>query len=162
MAMTLVFQALVHFLKLHFLGFLTNHLINIPLSLFIGVGKYAAFCIALVTDVVQLSIYYSALNHTSLAKKFGWHLDKQMVDEYKEPSYITKLPRHWAYLGVTFLALLPIYFGGLFVSVFTAHLLKLDKRKGMVAISIGSLIGCFIWTIGVWSLIGSVFSLFHH
>ena len=160
MSTAIVVQAFLHFVKLNFIGVLANHLVNIPLSLFIGLGKYVAFCIALVMDCVQLVIFYSVLNHTKLARKFNWHLDKKLVEGYKKPSFFVRMPRPWAYMGVSFLSLLPIYFGGLFAAVFTAHLLKLNRRKSLTVIGIGSVIGCFIWTVGVWTMVGSVISLF--
>jgi uncharacterized membrane protein len=159
MALMFALQALVHFIKTHFFVFFANHLVNIPLAKFIGVGKYAAFCIAIVTDVIQLTVYYNVLNHTPLASRFKMHIDKQMIDEYRKPRLIERLPRHWGYIGVMLLALLPIYFGGLFVSMFTAHLLRLNKRKSVAFIAVGSIVGCYIWTIGVWSSVDALITL---
>jgi uncharacterized membrane protein len=149
----MIFPLLVHILKVQLLGIVTNHLVNIPLVLVFGLGKYFAFFIAIIIDIIQMVIYYNVLNNTSLGKKMGWVISSKYYDGYKKPKFIDKLHDSWLYLGVFMLAFLPIYFGGIFASVFTAHLLKLNKRKSFFITLIGSVCGCFVWTVGIWSVI---------
>jgi len=163
MSVLLLVEPLLKLLQLHILTIIANHLFNIPLSLFLGLGKYVAFAIAVVMDAVQLVIYYNVLNNTKIGKRFGWTVDKELVKDYKKPKFMSRLHHSWLYIGVMFLSLLPVYFGGLFVSVFTAHTLKLNKTKSLICICIGSLLGCMIWTIGIWNLIDLIIhSIRHH
>jgi uncharacterized membrane protein len=132
--------------------FFFNHLVNIPISLLVGLGKYFAFGIAVVIDIVQIIIFYNVLNKTRLGVRFGWTINKKFFNDYKKPELLAKFHDNWIYLGVGLLSLLPIYFGGMFAAVFTAHILRLQKAKSYIFIGIGSIIGCFIWTIGLWSV----------
>jgi hypothetical protein len=50
------------------------------------------------------------------------------------------------------LSLLPVYFGGTFLAVFYAYSLKLNKTKSYLALTIGSILGCACWTIGLVEL----------
>jgi uncharacterized membrane protein len=161
MSLALLLHSGLNFLILRLAHFLVNHLVNIPLSLILGTGKYIAFWIALVMDIGQIIIYHNVLNKTKLGKRFGWAVDKKLQTDYKKPKFITRLPHSWSYIGVMLLSLLPVYFGGLFAAVFTSHLLKLKKLPSYIFIGIGSLIGCFIWTIGIWNLIELGISFFH-
>lgn len=139
---------------------LFNHLVNIPLTMFLGVGKYVSFVIALIMDAVQIVIYYNVLNKTALGKKYGWKINSTQVENYHKPKLLQKLGTKWLYVSVLFLSLLPLYLGGVFASVFTAHSLNLDKKKSLIFISIGCLTGCFIWTIGIWNLAEFLFAKF--
>jgi uncharacterized membrane protein len=160
MSFLLFLHAVAQIVKLHFINILFNHLLNIPLSLLVGFGKYGAFCIAVIMDVVQMIFYYNVLNNTSLGKRFHWAISEKLFKSYKKPEFMSKLHHSGIYAGVLFLSLLPVYFGGMFAAVFTAHVMKLNRTKGFVCISIGSLIGCFIWTVGIWNLIEFVIKLF--
>jgi uncharacterized membrane protein len=161
MDLLLLVPALLHLMKLHVVSFVLNHLVNIPLTLLFGVGKYVAFGIAFIMDIVQLTIYYNVLNNTGMGRRLSWAIDKKFYQEYKEPEFISHFHNKWQYYyAVLFLAMLPVYFGGLLVAMFTAHALKLKKARSLVFICIGSLIGCFIWTIGVWNLIEYLTMLF--
>ncbi len=145
---------LLHFLKLHIISFVLNHLVNIPLSLLFGVGKYVAFAIAFIMDIVQITIYYNVLNNTRVGKRLSWMIDNKFYQSYKKPEFISHFHNKMMYyFAVMFLAMLPVYFGGLLVAMFTAHAMKLKKARSLVFISAGSFVGCFIWTIGVWNLI---------
>ena len=157
----MLIPALLQFLKIHFITIFLNHFVNIPLSIVLGFGRYAAFVIALIMDIVQIIVYYNVLNKTSVGKRFGWFVDDKMIKEYHEPEFVARLQKKGMYYwAVMSLSLLPVYFGGIFVAVFTAHMLKLDKRKSVTFIFIGSLIGCYIWTIGIWSLVELVVTFF--
>ncbi|MEI8218723.1 MAG: small multi-drug export protein, partial [Elusimicrobiota bacterium] len=138
------------------------HLVNIPISLFAGLGKYFAFAIAVVIDLAQMILYYNVLNKTRMGLRFGWTINNKLFTDYKKPELLTRFHHNWIYLGIGLLSLLPIYFGGMFAAVFTAHVLKLHKAKSYIFIGIGSIIGCFIWTIGIWSAAGFVIGLFKH
>lgn len=131
-----------------------NHLISIPMALLLGLGKYMAFFIAVLIDFCQIFLYYNVLNQTRIGNRFNWALNtKALTDKYKKPAFMERLHHSWSYLGVCALSLLPVYLGGIFVAVFTAHLLKLNKTKGLICICLGSVIGCFIWTVGLWTLV---------
>lgn len=157
----MLIPALLQFIKLHVIVVFLNHFVNIPLSFILGFGKYAAFVIALIMDVVQIVVYYNVLNKTSVGKRFGWIVDDKMIKEYHEPEFIARLQKKgWHYGAVMTLSMLPVYFGGIFIAVFTAHMLKLDKQKSAIYVFIGSLIGCFIWTIGIWSMVELAIAFF--
>ncbi len=161
MTVFVLIPALLQFLKLHVFTVILNHFVNIPLSIIFGFGKYAAFVIALIMDIVQIVVYFNVLNKTSIGKRFGWIVDDKMIKEYREPEFVVRMQNKGMYYwAVMSLSLLPVYFGGIFVAVFTSHMLKLDKRKSAIYIFIGSLIGCFIWTIGIWNLVELVITSF--
>lgn len=154
MDLLILVPALLHFFKLHIISFVLNHLVNIPLSLIFGVGKYVAFAIAFIMDIIQMVIYYNVLNKTSVGKRFSWAIDNKFYQDYKKPDFIAHFHhKRMYYFAVMFLAMLPVYFGGLLVAMFTAHALKLKKLRSLAYIWVGSFIGCFVWTIGVWNLI---------
>jgi uncharacterized membrane protein len=154
MSLLILVHPLLELLKLQFIVILCNHMVNIPLSLFLGLGKYIAFAIALVMDVAQMVLYYNVLNHTVMEKRLSWAVDEKLYKNYRQPAFMRRLHKSWKYAGVMFLSLLPIYFGGLFAAMLTAHLMRLNKKKSLTAIFLGSLVGCYIWTIGLWSVIG--------
>lgn len=129
--------------------FLFNHLLNVPLSLLLGVGKYVAFLVAVVIDQFQMFFAYKILEDTRLGRKFSWIVGKK-IRENKEKWDKIALTKHInKYLIISMLAFLPVYSGGMFFAVFYAHSLKINKLKSYIALSLGSIIGCAMWTIGV-------------
>lgn len=140
--------------------FVFNHLIVIPLSLLFGVGKYVAFVIAVIIDQVQLIAYHNLFNQSSWKRRLVGAINDELIKKYRMPGFIPKLQKSWRYFGVSLLALLPVYSGGMFVAVFTAHVLRLKKIPGYISITIGSIIGSVIWTIGLINLVGIVIKFF--
>lgn len=159
MSLFILLNSFIHLAGVRLMTFLFNHLINIPLALLLGLGKYFAFGIAVAMDITQIVLYYSVLNNTRLGRRFGWAINKKLFKSYRKPAFISRFHDNWIYLGVGILSLLPIYFGGMFAAVFTAHLLHLNRTKSFIVIFAASIIGCYIWTVGLWTAAALVISL---
>lgn len=163
MSLLFILHAGIQLFLIKLVAIFFNHLISIPLALLLGLGKYLAFVIAVIIDLAQIFLYYNVLNNTRIGTRFSWALNTKLLkQEYKKPAFMERLHHSWSYLGISILSLLPVYLGGIFVAVFTAHILKLNKTKGLICICLGSIIGCYIWTIGLWNLIDRAIRLFSH
>ncbi len=141
---------------------LFNHLINVPLTLILGVGKYFAFVLAVIINQIQIFFYYKVLEDTKLGTKFKWLINRK-IKLNSEKVFKLSTEKHFSkYFTISILALLPIYFGGIFFAVFYAHSLKVEKVKSYIFLSIGSLLGCAFWTIGLVNIgtyIGRIFKI---
>ncbi|MFQ3675125.1 MAG: hypothetical protein SNJ64_01110 [Endomicrobiia bacterium] len=136
--------------KIWFLLF--NHLINVPLTLILGAGKYFAFLLAVIINQIQIFIYYKILDDAKLSQKFHWLINKKISINSEKLLKLSNEKRYSKYLTIVFLALLPVYFGGMFFAVFYTHSLKMNRTKSYIALTLGSILGCAFWTIGLVSV----------
>ena len=145
---SLLFNFLINIIsKMWFLLF--NHLINVPLTLILGTGKYFAFLLAVVINQIQIFFYYKILDSTELTQKFHWLVNKKISINSEKLFKLSTERRYSKYLTIILLALLPIYFGGIFFAVFYTHSLKMNRIKSYIALTFGSVLGCTFWTIGL-------------
>lgn len=152
-----IFTAIAHLLVTT-VTHVFNHLLIIPLTLFLGVGKYVAFVLAVTFDQIQLNVYTNIFENARWARRFQWLISKKLVEKYTLPHMMRRMKNSWAYFGLFLLACLPTFLGGMFIVVFTAHTLHLNRTRSYICITLGSIVGCFIWTLGMAHLI----TLFMH
>ncbi|MCS7227362.1 MAG: small multi-drug export protein [Endomicrobia bacterium] len=128
---------------------LLNHLVNIPLILFAGYGKYAAIIFAFVVDMLQAVIYTKILKASNFRHKISPFILKLFPSiekmQIKHYSNFRKLQ----YLGIFLLASLPVYTGGICAASFLRYTSSLNKYKSLLAMVLGSLTGCILWVFGI-------------
>jgi len=145
-------MAFVNFIinLLHILRFLFNHLINIPLNLLAGLGKFYAVVIAFALDMFQATIYTKILEGVNFSKHLNFIL-KILPDEktIESKPFFNKFKK-LQYLGIFLLASLPVYTGGICAAATLRYVSSnLNKKKSLFAMMAGSLLGCIIWVNGI-------------
>ena len=145
---------------LNFLHYLLNRFIIIPLGFIAGFGWWTAFFIAFGMDIVQMFAYFYFLEGAGVNKKVGRLIAKRFPSQNKvaRTKMVIKL-RHFGYLGVTVLAGLPVYMGGMYSAVLVSHLMHLNRKKSYLCLTMGSFIGSGILILGIraiWILIKSI------
>jgi uncharacterized membrane protein len=159
MQIIILFNFLINIIsKIWFLLF--NHLINVPLTLILGVGKYFAFLVAFIIDQIQIFFYFKILDNALLKQKFSWLINKKILTNSEKLTKLSSEKRYSKYLTIMILSLLPIYFGGVFFAVFYAHSLKINRVKSYITLTCGTMLGCAIWTIGLVSIGEIILKLF--
>lgn len=144
-----------------FARIILNHFVNIPLNFIIGSGKTAAFVIAFGIDIAQIAGYYYLLEKKNAATKLKNLFTKNLPDEKKvKLSPFAASMKRFGYVGILFLAAMPIYFGGVWTAVVTSHALSLNRRKSCVFLITGSLIGCVLWVLGIFFILEKLRALF--
>jgi len=134
---------------LNALHYFFNRLLVIPVGFIAGFGWWAAFFIALITDIIQMFIYSYFLEGAGVNKKFGYLISKRFPSKDKiERTKIVIRLRRFGYMGITILAAMPVYFGGMYSAVLVSHLMRLKRKKSYIFLAIGSVIGSAILTIG--------------
>lgn len=145
--MTIV-NILFHLLNI--VKFLLNHLINIPLNLLAGLGKFYAVIIAFIIDILQSTIYTKFLEGNKFSEKLNFL--KNILPEEKtieQKPFFNKF-RKLQYLGIFLLASLPVYTGGICAAATLRYVSKnLNPKKSLIVMYLGSLLGCIIWVLGV-------------
>ncbi len=137
---------------LSFLRLLLNHLINIPLIILAGGGKFAAVLIAFGLDMFQATIYNKILSGAKVSEKFVTIFSKISPQQNRFSTHHPKmfsLVKKLQYFGIFILASLPVYTGGICAAVFLSHTLSLNKYKSWVATALGSFTGCILWVLGI-------------
>ena len=145
---------------LNFSHYFVNRFFVAPLSFIVGLGWYGAFAIALAGDIIQMFVYFYMLEGAGVNKKLGRIMSKKFPSQNElEKTKIVKKAERLGYLGVTILAALPVYFGGMYSAVLVSHLMHLNRKKSYIFLSIGSCIGSLMLVAGLsflWNLIKSI------
>lgn len=145
---------------LNFLHYFINRFFVIPLGFVVGLGWWGAFAIALFGDIVQMFLYFYILEGAGVNKKFGKLISKKFPSQEKvERTKMVRKVRGLGYMGITILAALPVYFGGMYSAVFVSHLMHLNRKKSYIFLTVGSIIGSAVLVIGLsvlWNLIKSL------
>jgi len=134
-----------------------NRLLVIPAGYIVGFGWWSAFFMALITDIIQMFIYSYFLEGAGVNKKAGYLISKWFPSKDKvERTKIVIRLRRFGYVGIMILAALPIYAGGMYSAVLVSHLMRLKRKKSYLFLTIGSIMGSAILTIGlkaIWEYI---------
>jgi uncharacterized membrane protein len=139
---------------LNFLHYFINRFFVIPLGFIVGLGWWGAFAIALFGDIVQMFIYFYILEGAGVNKKFGKLISKKFPSQEKvERTKMVKKVRGLGYLGITILAAMPVYLGGMYSAVLVSHLMHLNRKKSYIFLTIGSIIGSAVLVFGLQGLI---------
>ena len=139
---------------LNFLHYFINRFFVIPLGFIIGLGWWWAFAIALFGDIVQMFIYFYILEGAVVNKKFCKLISKKFPSQEKvERTKMVRKVRGLGYLGITILAAMPVYFGGMYSAVLVSHLMHLNRKKSYIFLTIGSIIGSAVLVFGLQGLI---------
>jgi len=139
---------------LNFLHYFINRFFVIPLGFVVGLGWWGAFAIALFGDIVQMFIYFYILEGAGVNKKFGKLISKKFPSQEKvERTKMVKKVRGLGYMGITILAAMPVYFGGMYSAVLVSHLMHLNRKKSYIFLTVGSIIGSAVLVFGLQGLI---------
>lgn len=139
---------------LNFLHYFINRFFVIPLGFIVGLGWWGAFAIALFGDIVQMFIYFYILEGAGVNKKFGKLISKKFPSQEKvEQTKMVRKVRGLGYLGITILAAMPVYFGGMYSATLVSHLMHLNRKKSYIFLTIGSIIGSTVLVFGLQGLI---------
>ncbi|MEW6556718.1 MAG: small multi-drug export protein [Elusimicrobiota bacterium] len=144
---------------LNFLHYFINRFFVIPIGFIVGLGWWGAFFIALAGDIIQMFVYFYVLEGAGVNKKLAIVIARKFPTQDKvERTRMVRRVRGLGYLGITILAAMPVYFGGMYSAVLVSHLMHLKKRKSYIFLTAGSIIGSAILVIGlsvIWELIKS-------
>jgi len=127
-----------------------NHLVNIPLNLLAGVGKFYAVVIAFALDMLQAAIYTKILEGVKISDKLKF-VAKFFPEEQtiEQKSFFIKV-RKLQYFGIFLLASLPVYTGGICAAATLRYVSSnLNKKKSLFVMMAGSLLGCIVWVFGI-------------
>jgi hypothetical protein len=141
---------------LNLLHYFFNRFIVVPVGFIIGFGWYGAFIVAFAVDMCQMFAYFYFLEGAGVNRKVGHIITKWFPSQNKveQTRTVIKL-RRMGYVGIMILAALPVYFGGMYSAVLVSHLMHLKRKKSYVFLTIGSVIGSAIITLGfkaAWEL----------
>ncbi|OGS45528.1 MAG: hypothetical protein A2539_10205 [Elusimicrobia bacterium RIFOXYD2_FULL_34_15] len=145
---------------INLLHYFFNRFLVVPISIIAGIGWWGAFLIALAGDIIQMFLYFYILEGAGVNKKIGKLISKRFpTQDEVEKTNVVKKVRRMGYLGITILAALPVYVGGMYSAVLVSHLMHLNRKKSYIFLSIGSMIGSAILVIGLnvlWNFIKSL------
>src|SRR3989339_787187 len=134
---------------INLLHYFFNRFLVVPISIIAGIGWWGAFLIALAGDIIQMFLYFYILEGAGVNKKIGKLISKRFpTQDEVEKTNVVKKVRRMGYLGITILAALPVYVGGMYSAVLVSHLMHLNRKKSYIFLSIGSMIGSAILVIG--------------
>lgn len=146
---------------LNFFHYFINRFFIIPLGRVAGLTWWGAFAIALAGDIFQMFLYFYILEGAGINKKLGRIVSKRFPSQEKvEKTKMVQMVRGMGYLGITILAAMPVYFGGMYSAVLVSHLMCLKRKKSYVFLTLGSVIGSAILVLGLqvlWELAKSIF-----
>lgn len=147
---------------LNFFHYLINRFFVIPLGRVVGLTWWGAFAIALAGDILQMFLYFYILEGAGINKKLGRLVSKKFPSQEKvEKTKMVRMARGMGYMGITILAAMPVYFGGMYSAVLVSHLMHLKRKKSYIFLTIGSVIGSAILVIGfraLWLFIKLMFA----
>jgi len=139
---------------LNFLHYFINRFFVIPLGFIVGLGWWGAFAIALFGDIVQMFVYFYILEGAGVNKKLGRIIARRFPTQDKvEQTKMVKKVRGLGYIGITILAALPVYFGGMYSAVLVSHLMHLNRKRSYMFLIVGSIVGSSIFVFGLQGLI---------
>ena len=145
---------------INLLHYFFNRFLVVPISIIAGIGWWGAFLIALAGDIIQMFLYFYILEGAGVNKKIGKLISKRFpTQDEVEKTNVVKKVRRMGYLGITILAALPVYVGGMYSALLVSHLMHLNRKKSYIFLSIGSMIGSAILVIGLnvlWNFIKSL------
>ncbi|OIN97539.1 hypothetical protein AUJ66_02920 [Candidatus Desantisbacteria bacterium CG1_02_38_46] len=129
------------FLLLYIFG---SRIIFIPAGMAFGVGKYVILFLVFFLDILQIPFYFYIYEKGASKIKF---LSKM------ESSKLLKFAQSLGSFGVVLVAAMPAFGGGMWSSVLISFLLGLDRKKSILLLALGSLLGCMGVVFGIDGLI---------
>jgi len=144
------------------LHYVINRFFLIPLALIAHLGWWGAYAVAVLGDIMQMFVYFYILEGAGVNNRLGKLISKRFPSQESiEKTNVVKKVKRFGYLGITVLAALPIYFGGMYSAVLVSHLMRLHRKKSYIFLTIGSMIGSAVLVLGIsflWDLMQKIFS----
>ncbi|PKM93059.1 MAG: hypothetical protein CVU80_00095 [Elusimicrobia bacterium HGW-Elusimicrobia-4] len=139
---------------LNFLHYFINRFFVIPLGFIVGMGWWGAFAIAVAGDIIQMFVYFYMLEGAGINRKIIKIIAKKFPSRDKvERTKMVRKVRKLGYLGITILAALPVYSGGMYSAVLVSHLLHLNRKKSYIFLTCGAVVGAAVLVLGLQGLI---------
>lgn len=139
------------FLLLYIFG---SRIVFIPAGMALGMGKYVILFTVFLLDVLQIPLYFYIYEKGTSKIKFLSYLFSKLPSKEKVENYrFLKFARSLGGFGVVLVAAMPSFGGGMWSSVLLSFLLGLDRKKSILLLALGSLLGCIIVIYGLEGLI---------
>ncbi|OIO02817.1 hypothetical protein COY52_11930 [Candidatus Desantisbacteria bacterium CG_4_10_14_0_8_um_filter_48_22] len=131
-----------------------SRILFIPAGISLGMGKYVVLSVVFIFDILQIPLYFYIYDKgTSRIKFLSFLYSKMPSKERMLNSPLLKFAERLGAFGVVFVAAMPAFGGGMWTSILMAYFLKIDRRKSVLLLALGSLIGCLIVVFGFDGLI---------
>lgn len=148
-------KVLTTFLIFSFLYIVGSRVVFIPAGMALGIGKYVVLVIVFLLDILQIPFYFFIYEKGATKIKFLAALySKLPTKEQMERSGLLKFARSLGSFGVVLTAAMPAFGGGMWTAVLISYLLNIDRKKSIILLAIGSLIGCLIVVYGFEGILG--------
>ena len=140
------FVTFLLFLAFYVVG---SRIVFVPAGMALGIGKYVILVIVFFLDLIQIPFYFYIYEKGASKIKFlSAILEKLPKKEDMERSGLLKFAKSLGSFGVVFVAAMPAFGGGMWTAVFISFLLGIERKKSIILLAIGSLIGCLIIVYG--------------
>ena len=141
-----IFLNYLLFFLLYIVG---SRILFIPAGISLGMGKYVVLSVVFLLDILQIPLYFYIYEKgTSKIKFLSFLYSRLPSKERAQSSPLLKFARRFGAFGVVFVAAMPAFGGGMWASILMAYLLQLDRRRSIVLLALGSLIGCLLVVFG--------------
>jgi len=148
-------KALTTFLIFSLLYIVGSRIVFIPAGMALGIGKYVVLVVVFLLDILQIPFFFFLYEKGAIKIKFLSGLYAKLpTKEQMERSGLLKFARSLGSFGVVLTAAIPAFGGGMWTAVLISYILKIDRKKSIVLLAIGSLIGCLLVVYGFEGILG--------
>ena len=124
--------------------------IFIPAGIAMGIERHLVLLVVFCLDILQIPLYYYIYEKGTTKIKFlNFFYSRLPTMEKVSSSSLMKFARSMGGFGVVFVAAMPAFGGGMWSSVLMAHLLRIEKKRSVYLLALGSLIGCLMVFYGI-------------
>ena len=135
---------IIIFLKFFLSYVFLNRAVSMPVGIALGINKYLVFGLIFVLDLLQIPLYYYIFRYgTKKMRLLSFLNDKLPTQEKINKSFLGRIMQSLGNLGIIIVAALPS-FGGMASAVFLAFTLRLNSRRGLIYLAVGSFLGCLV------------------
>jgi len=115
-----------------------------PVGIALGINRYLVFGLVFGLDLLQIPLFYYIFRYgTERIRWLSFLNNKLPTQEKINKSFLGRIMQSLGNVGIIIITALPS-FGGMASAVFIAFTLRLDYRKSLIYLALGSLLGCLL------------------
>lgn len=135
---------IIIFLKFFLSYVFFNRAVSMPVGIALGIDKYVVFGLIFVLDLLQVPLYYYIFTYGTERIKFLSFINNKLPTQEKiSRSFLGRIMQSLGNVGIIVITAFPS-FGGMASAVFIAFTLRMNYRKSLIYLAIGSFLGCML------------------
>lgn len=140
----IIYSYLIIFLKFFLSYLLFSRAVSMPVGIALGINRYFVFGLVFGLDLLQIPLFYYIFRYgTERIRWLSFLNNKLPTQEKINKSFLGRIMQSLGNAGIIIIAFLPS-FGGMASAVFIAFTLRLNYRRSLIYLAVGSLLGCLL------------------